>query len=139
MLGWAAAAWAALDRVAAAADGPALLALGLAVLMTVVGCWVAVGLLRQRWFEPAACRARREPWPRRITSWLAALFWSAGAVVWNVGIIGWLVRAADEGRGWEMVVLIPWSLAGWFLLLVLFAGVGVVIDSLLTILRWPRA
>jgi hypothetical protein len=59
-------------------------------------------------------------------------------VVWNIGVIGWLIRAADEGDGWWMLILIPLSLAGWFLLLVLFVGVEVMIDSLLTVLRRPR-
>jgi hypothetical protein len=59
-------------------------------------------------------------------------------VVWNIGIIAWLVRAAEEGRGGVMLVLIPWWLAGWFLLLVLLAAVGVLIDCLLTVLRRPR-
>jgi hypothetical protein len=137
-LGWVAAGCVAVDRVAGSPDGPALLALGVAVLMTAWGCWVTAGLLRSGRRNPAEGRAPPEPWSRRITGWLAGLFWSGCAVVWNIGVIGWLVRAADEGRGWVMLVLIPWSLAGWFLLLVLFAGVGVMIDSLLTVLRWPR-
>jgi hypothetical protein len=137
-LGWVAAACVAVDRVAASPDGPALLALGVAVLMTACGCWVTVGLLRTGRFAPAEGRAPPEPWFRRITGWLAGLCWCGFAVVWNIGVIGWLIRAADEGSGWWMLILIPWSLAGWFLLLVLFVGVGVMIDSLLTVLRRPR-
>ena len=137
-LGWVAAACVAVDRVAASPDGPAWLALGVAALMTACGCWVMCGLLQRSRFAPAEGRAPPEPWSRRITGWLAGLCWCGFAVAWNIGIIGWLLRTADEGDGWWMLVLIPWSLAGWFLLLVLFAGVGVLIDSLLTVLRRPR-
>jgi hypothetical protein len=142
-LGWVAAACVAVDRVAASPDGPALLALGVAVLMTACGGWVTVGLLRtycvpaQGRFAPTEGRAPPEPWSRRIAGWLASLCWCGFAVVWNIGVIGWLIRTADEGSGWWMVCLIPLSLGGWFLLLVLFVGVGVMIDSLLTVLRRP--
>jgi hypothetical protein len=137
-LGWVAAACVAVVPVAASPNGPTLLALGVAVLMAACGCWVTAGLLRTGRFAPAESRTPPEPWFRRVTGWLAVVFWCSGAVVWNIGVIGWLVLAADEGRGWVMLVLIPWSLVGWFLLVVLFASVGVMIDTLLTVLRQPR-
>jgi hypothetical protein len=106
--------------------------------MTACGGWVTVGLLRTGRFAPAEGRAPPEPWSRRITGWLAGLCWCGFAVVWNIGIFAGLLNAADEGNGLWMVCLIPLSLGGWFLLLVLFVGVGVMIDSLLTVLRRPR-
>jgi hypothetical protein len=66
-----------------------------------------------------------EPRSRRITGWLAGLFVCGMAVVWNIGIFAGLLDAADEGNVWWMVCLIPLSLGGWFLLLVLFVAVGV--------------
>jgi hypothetical protein len=140
--GWLAAAYAAVHRAVRSPDGSAWLAVGVAVLMAALYSWVLVGLSRASnslgRTGPAAsteCCPSREPWGRRILGYLAAILWSGVAVVWNVGFIGWLVEAAGEGRGWWVLVLIPWSLAGWFLLVVLFAGIAVMIDSLRTVLR----
>jgi hypothetical protein len=137
-LGWVAVAWVAVDRLAESPEGPAFLGLGVATLMTALGCLVTVPFLRSGRFVPGDVRAPPEPWSRRITGWLAGLFVCGIAVVWNIGIFAGLLDAAVEGNGWWMVCLIPMSLGGWFLLLVLFVGVGVMIDSLLTVLRRRR-
>lgn len=137
-LGWVASACVGVGRVATTPDAPAFLVLGVAALLTACGCWVLTGLVRGGQGEPAEGREEPEPWSRRITGWLTGLFWSGCAVVWNIGTITWLVRAADEGDSWVMLVLIPWSLVGWFLLLVLFTWVGTLLGSLLAVLCRAR-
>jgi hypothetical protein len=76
-----------------------------------------------------------EPWPRRILGYLSGILFVGVAVAWNVGIISWLIQAADEKEGWWMLVVIPWALLGWLLLVMLFACLGALFSSLLTGLR----
>ena len=140
-LGWLAAACVAIRRAALCSGGSAWLGAGVAVLMVALHSWVLVRFLRRgrfRWTGPVGRsehRPFREPWPRRIMGYLAVILLVGFAVAWNIGLIGWLVQTADEGEGWWMLVLIPWSLLGWLLLVMLFAGIGVMVDSLLTVLR----
>lgn len=39
-----------------------------------------------------------------------------------------LLRAADQGRGILLTILLIWSLIGWILLTVLFVSIGGAID-----------
>jgi hypothetical protein len=139
---WLAAAGAAVRRAVQAPDVAAWLGAGVAVLMVGLCSWVIVRLLRRGHpvrgtgsVAPFGYRPVREPWPRRLVGYLALVLWLGAAVVWNVGFIGRLVEAADQGEGWWMLVLIPWSLLGWLLLFILFTSVGVMIGWLLTVLR----
>jgi hypothetical protein len=139
-LAWLAAAYAAVSRAAASADASAWLGAGIALLMVALHSWVLLRLLRtdRHQVSPAARSEHRtygEPWPRRLLGYLAVLLFVGVAVAWNVGFIGWLVQAADEEEGWWMLVLVPWSLLGWLLLVMLFAALGVIFSSLLTGLR----
>jgi hypothetical protein len=139
---WLAAACAAVRRTVQAPDASAWLGVAVAVLMAALCCWVIVRLLRRGYpvrrtssVAPSGYRPVREPWPRRVVGYLALILWLGAAVVWNVGFIGRLVEAADQGEGWWVLVLIPWSLLGWLLLFILFTSVGVMIGWLLTVLR----
>ena len=66
---------------------------------------------------------------RRVLGWLAALVWCGAAVAWNVGMIAAQIRLAGDGRGGTVLLLVPWSLIGLFLLRVLFASVTVAVDT----------
>jgi hypothetical protein len=72
----------------------------------------------------------REPWTRRILGFCAVIFFVCAAVMWNIGFISWPIQLADEGEGGLMLVLIPWSVIGLFLLIMLFAVIGMTIGWL---------
>ena len=141
-LAWLAAGCTAVRSAWASPNASAWLGAAVALLMVAVCFWVLVRLLRGgrafRQVGPVAHswhRPPREPWPRRIMGHLAVILFLGVAVAWNIGFIGRLVQAGDEGEGWLMLVLIPWSLLGWLLLVMLFAVIGVTLSSLLTGLR----
>jgi hypothetical protein len=66
-----------------------------------------------------------------VGSWLATVVWIVVGLVWNMAITRLLIDAAGKGRLSNLLVGIPFSLIGLFLLLVVFAAVGVALDSLL--------
>jgi len=136
-LGWLTAAYTPVRRVVAFPDGWAVLGAGVALLMTALGCWLTGRLLRNgRAIQRGGRVARsergtfREPWPRRIFGFCAVIFFVCFAVMWNIGFISWPIQLADEGEGGLMLVLIPWSVIGLFLLIMLFAVIGVTIGWL---------
>lgn len=61
--------------------------------------------------------------------------WCFVSVVWNLAVAGCLIRSADKEQVFLFLVLVPFSLIGLFLLLLLFTSVSVAIDSLLQIGR----
>ena len=134
-LGWIAATVLAADRVDQSHDIASFVALAVTMIFGSIGMWITFQMWTLR--EPAESNTStpKEPWFRQITGWIAAIFWCGGAVAWNFGIIGWQLRMAHDGRGWSMLILIPWSLIGWFLMGVLFVGLGVVMDSIIGFLR----
>ena len=134
-LGWIGAASLAVDRVRRSADLPSFVAMAVAVIFGSFGLWMTVRVAASNKATEPEAPAPKEPWFRRITGWFAAIVWSGVAVAWNLGVIGWLIRLAREGRGWSMLILVPWSLIGWFLMVVLFVGLGVLIDSVLDAIR----
>jgi hypothetical protein len=141
IVAWLAATSVAIRRAAHSPDGWAWLGAGVGLLMVALHSWVLVRLLRSvrfRWTGPVARseqRLFRERWPSRMLGYLAVVLFVGVAVAWNLGFIGRLVQIADEGEGWWMLVMIPWSLLGWLLLVMLFAGIGAMVGSLLTVLR----
>ncbi|MEM9251572.1 MAG: hypothetical protein AAGB29_04400 [Planctomycetota bacterium] len=64
----------------------------------------------------------------RAIGWFAAAVWSAAAVIWNVTTTAALIQSAESANLVTVLILIPFSLIGLFFLLVLYAGVGVVIE-----------
>ena len=134
-LGWIAATALAAERVSSSNDVPSLIGLVMAATFAFAGTWLVVRMIARTEATDSEAPTPKEPWFRRITGWIAAIVWCGAAVAWNVGIIGWQLRMARDGRGWSMVILIPWSLIGWFLMVVLFVGIGVVIDSIVGMFR----
>lgn len=130
-LGWILTLVVAIERIAQRHDPASIAALLLSILFCLVRLRVMVrGFRRVAPTQPPA-PSEPERWPRRIVGWITAAGWSFVAIMWNLGIVGTELRMAHDGRGWFMLILIPWSLIGWFLLLVLFVGVGVMIDWLI--------
>jgi hypothetical protein len=138
--GWVAATFLAVRHLAdPARDASAVVALLVAGAFTLVGgllvSFAAVGSRARHAGEDPLPPTPKETWSRRVTGWFAAAVWCGVAVAWNVGIITWLLRDARDGHGWQMLILIPWSVIGGFLLLVLFTSAGMIIDGLLDALR----
>lgn len=134
-LGWIAATALATERVAVSSDVASVAGLVIATTLASAGIWLAVRMTARTKATEPTTPASKEPWFHRVTGWFAAIVWCGGAVAWNLGIIGWQLKMAQDGRGWSMLILVPWSLIGWFLMAVLFIGLGVIIDSLINLLR----
>lgn len=112
-------------------DGTAIVNLIVAILFTLLGGVVTFRSIPRNQIAEPEEKPTREPWFRRLTGWLAAIGWCAGAVIWNLSILGCLIKAAREGQVVLMLVMIPFSLIGLFLLLTLFVSLGLAIDFLL--------
>jgi hypothetical protein len=52
----------------------------------------------------------------------------ASPFVWNFGAIAWEWKIAADRHGWFLLVLLPWSLVGLFLPVVLAVSTGLVLD-----------
>jgi hypothetical protein len=139
---WLASACLAVSEAVTSGGGPAWLGAGVSLLMASAYVWTITRLLRSgvafRCAAPAARsdqRRFREPWTRRFLGYFAVILFVGVGVAWNIGFMGRLLEAADEGEGWWVLVSIPWCLIGWLLLGMLFAASGVLFRSLLTVLR----
>jgi hypothetical protein len=71
----------------------------------------------------------------RLLSFLATMAWCVVAVIWNLAVIGTMIRAVAEGKTWVLLVMVPFVLIGLFLAVVLFASVQVGILHLFKIGR----
>jgi hypothetical protein len=118
------------DMSAAPRDGTAFVNLIVPVVATVLGGIVTIRSIRRGHVEKSDAKAPQESVARRITGWFAAVAWCAVAVIWNLSILSCLIKAAREGQEILMLVMIPFSLIGLFLLLTLFVSLSVAIDSL---------
>ncbi len=74
-----------------------------------------------------------EPWYRRLGGWFAILVWCGVGAIWNLAIFSTAIRAAAQGQSLTMVILIPFSLIGGFLLLILFTAIGILLDFIFQI------
>jgi UDP-N-acetylmuramyl pentapeptide phosphotransferase/UDP-N-acetylglucosamine-1-phosphate transferase len=121
-----------IDMSATSRDGTALVNLIVAVIATVLGGFVTIRMFsRRNQVEKPYDKPTHESAARRLTGWLAAVAWCAVAVIWNLSVLSCLIRAAREGQSVLMLMMIPFSLIGFFLLLTLFVSLGFAIDSLL--------
>jgi hypothetical protein len=124
---WVGVAAVAVHSAVRSLSGFAVLGAVVAVLVSAAGCVVAWGVLHSdhRW---ANSPTAPESLGRRIGGWFAALVWCGVGAAWNFGVFGWLFRAAAEGRGLLLTILVLWSLIGWLLLNVLFVSLGSIVD-----------
>ncbi len=71
-----------------------------------------------------------ESWARRISSWIAATVWCLFGALWNLAVFSGIIRAIADGQSLSLLIFIPFSLIGLFLLIVFFTGIGVSLDFL---------
>ncbi len=130
-LGWALVACAAGEYLMQEHSGAAWFNSFLATAITFFGCRHAYRVyLLTNIIHHATKTYPKEPWVQRAFGWFGVIAWCVCGLVWNWAVLASLVRAAAKGQSWIMVMLIPFSVAGWFLLLVLFVCVGLAIDAL---------
>ena len=130
-LGWVLVADLAVNRYFRSGSGGALFN----AIVAIVG--IAFGGAETFWFYPrkpginSSSPSPPEPWYRRAMGWFAATVWCFAAVVWNLATFGTLARSAIREQSLNFVILIPFSLIGLFLLLLLFVGITLVMDTVL--------
>ena len=130
-LGWAVAAYAAVQHLDVSHNSAAMLNVVVTVAFSALGCAATV---RFAWRIPGFQQEKKQPaesLSRRIVGWFAEFVWVAVATVWTLAVDGCVVRAAHDGQAITILMMIPFSLIGWFLLLVRFVSAGMAIDSLL--------
>jgi hypothetical protein len=132
-LGWIGVASAALQRLDQSGADSGLGNLAVAAVLAVIGLMVTVRSARHLPAAGPEVEPHRERLARRIEGWVATIVWCGGGFVWNIAVFGTLIRAAGEGRTLTLLIMIPFSLIGWFLLLVIFTTFAFLIDSLLHI------
>lgn len=137
-VGWVAVASLAVSRAIRSVEISSFVGGMVSSVMTLIGCLAILHVVKTGGRQQTTQPPVSESWQRRIVGWFAALVWCGVAVVWNVGIFGLLLREARAGHGWTLLLLLLWSLIGWFLLFVLFVGIGCAIDGLLRALRPMR-
>lgn len=104
-------------------------------IVAIVG--IVFGVAETFWFYPrkpginSSNPSAPEPWYRRAMGWFAATVWCAAGVVWNLATFGTLARSAIHEQSLNFVILMPFSLIGLFLLLFLFVGITLVMDTVL--------
>jgi len=72
---------------------------------------------------------------RRIEGWIASIGWGAVAALWNLAVLNVLLRAAHDGNTTNILVMIPFSLIGWLLLIMLCVMISMGLDSLIKTIR----
>ena len=142
-LGWIAGAYHAVLHVKTASNQAVMLSLFVTFACSALGGIMTYRIARPR---PELPPAERKPEPveslfRRITGWLGLLVWCAVAVFWNLTVFGIVARSATEGKAFAVLLVLPMSVIGWFLLNLLFVSIGVILDPLFqrdeTVKRWP--
>jgi len=127
--GWILVANLAVEHLAASGGDAALFNVMVAIAGIMFGC------LETFWFYPrkpgisSSNPSPPEPWYRRAMGWFGATVWCLAGVVWNLAVFGTLARSATKGQSLNFVIMIPFSLIGMFLLLALFVGITLVMDT----------
>jgi hypothetical protein len=143
-LGWGLGACQAVQHVESALNPAALLNLFLTFACSALGCIMTFRIVRGLGLPEPRREEKPEPAEsglKRLGGWLALFVWCAAAVVWNLAIFGTLVRAVADGHTIVVLLMIPFSVIGWFLLNLLFVSIGVILDGFFvrdeTVKRWP--
>lgn len=134
-LGWVVSTVLAAERLTRSSDPSSVVGFVTAAAFASAGTWMVFRMRATTNADGPETPTLKESWSRRIVGWFAAIVWCGAGVIWNITIIGLQLHMAYEGRGGSMLIIIPWSLIGWFLLCVLFVGLGVLVDSVVSILR----
>jgi hypothetical protein len=132
-LGWVTAAWLAFRHIDTTRIGAAALNLAVTCVCSALGFIMTVRLIRHLPGTQREIKAEpAESWTRRLAGWLGGFVWCAVAVVWNLAVYGSLWRAVTNGPAPIVLLMIPFAVIGWFLLNLLFVGLGLIDDRLLT-------
>lgn len=129
-LGWGLVALVAGEHLDQTGNNAAWFNVLLTATVTIVGCWLTYRIYPRNDCGKVADNYPREPWSRRISGWFAGIAWCVGGLIWNWGVLGCLLHGATEGKNFAIVLMIPFSVIGWFLLMFLFVCVGTCLDSL---------
>jgi len=132
-LTWVVAAYFAGERLLSSRGAVDILNVFVALACVAFGCWAIARSVPNH----VCLLSGPGPWSNRVGGWFAVIVWCIVATLWNTSMVGSLVRAAISGH-FTLVVMIPFSLIGLFLLITLFTCAGVAIDSLLQIGRPPQ-
>jgi hypothetical protein len=129
-LGWATAAALAIQRWCSTRDSADSPNAFTALLPALFGCAMTV-----RAFSRAGAAEPLKNYPteslgRRIEGWIAAIGWGTVAALWNLAVLSVLLRAAHDGNTTNILVMIPFSLIGWFLLIMLCVMITMTLDFL---------
>jgi hypothetical protein len=130
-IGWVVAAYFAVEHLDVSRDSAALLNVVVTVAFSALGCGAAVRFARRIPSIQQEEKPPAESLSRRIVGWFAEFVWVTVATVWTLAVDGCVVRAAHDGHSIALLLMIPFSLIGWLLLLVRFVSAGMAIDSLL--------
>jgi hypothetical protein len=130
-LGWVVAAYVAVEHLNVSRDSAALLSVVVTVAFSALGCGANIRFARRIPSVQQEEKPPAESLSRRIVGWFAEFVWVAVATVWTLAVDGCVVRAAHDGHLVTVLMMIPFSLIGWLLLIVRFVSAGMAIDSLL--------
>ena len=143
-LGWVLGAYHAIRYVESVRNTASLVNLFITFACSALGCIMTFRIIRGLGLPEPRREEKPEPAQSslsRLAGWLGLFVWCAAAVVWNFAVFGSLVRAAANGQPIVVLLLIPFSVIGWFLLNLLFVSIGVILDGFFvrdeTVKRWP--
>jgi hypothetical protein len=102
---------------------------------TLLGIWIVFRIFPHegRRIANTPDNSPSEPWYRHTFGWFALLIWCAVAIIWNLCVFHTTFLAASKGQLLLTVMMVPFSLIGGFLLLLLFTAVGMFLDFLFQI------
>lgn len=134
-LGWSTAAALAIYRWCSTGDSVDSPNTFTALLPALFGCAMTARAFRRAGAAEPLKDSPTESLGRRIEGWIASIGWGAVAALWNLAVLNVLLRAAHDGNTTNILVMIPFSLIGWFLLVMLCVMISMVLDSLMETIR----
>lgn len=103
----------------------------LSLVATAAGCLMVIRSRPRDGDSPVDNRQYpKESWFKRISGWFATAVWCLVGLFWNVTVFRLLCHAATEGPNLVLVILLPVSAIGFFLLLLVFVVIATILDSL---------
>lgn len=132
---WATAAGFAIQRLTVAVETWDWINATVALVCTLAGCVQTIRVFPRVRSHGNDKEHPKEPLLRRITGWLALVAWCGFGIIWNVATAKILLSAARQGMPINVLVVVPFSVIGWFLLLVNCVTASMVLDSLIEKVR----